>query len=90
MWPARAVLLAHLSQVQLARNQWKAALQSSQEAVALLQALDRPNDLATVHNNWGLVCQEWEQWSDALAHFEQAEVLAFVRPATCAARPRPW
>jgi tetratricopeptide (TPR) repeat protein len=65
--------LAHLSQVQLARNQWKAALQSSQEAVALLQALDRPNDLATVHNNWGLVCQEWEQWSDALAHFEQAE-----------------
>lgn len=65
--------LAHLSQVQLACNQWDAALQSSQEAAALLQDLDRPNDLALAHNNWGLVCQEREQFSAALAHFERAE-----------------
>ncbi len=65
--------LAHLSQVQLARNQWDAALQTSQEAVALLEGQDRPNELAVAHNNWGLVCQERGQFSDALAHFEQAE-----------------
>lgn len=65
--------LAHLSQAQLARSDWDAARQSSQEAVALLQDLNRPNDLAMAHNNWGLVCQEQGQFAAALMHFEQAE-----------------
>ncbi len=65
--------LAHLSQVQLARNDWDAAGQSCQQAVAMLTGLDRPNELALAHNNWGIVCQEQGRLEEALTHFEQAE-----------------
>jgi tetratricopeptide (TPR) repeat protein len=65
--------LAYLSQVQLARNDWDAAGQSCQQAVAMLTGLDRPNELALAHNNWGIVCQEQGRLEEALTHFEQAE-----------------
>jgi tetratricopeptide (TPR) repeat protein len=65
--------LSHLSQVQLALNHWDAAVESCQQAVALLTGLDRPNELAVAHNNWGIICAEQGQFEDALTHFEQAE-----------------
>lgn len=65
--------LAHLSQVQLARNDWNAAARSCQEAALIFETLQQPDDEGLVHNNWGLVCQEQEQLEAALAHFEQAE-----------------
>jgi tetratricopeptide (TPR) repeat protein len=65
--------LAHLSQVQLARNDGDAAIRSCQQAVALLTGLDQPNELALAHNNWGIVCQEQGRLEEALTHFEQAE-----------------
>ncbi|MBE2233001.1 MAG: tetratricopeptide repeat protein [Anaerolinea sp.] len=64
--------LSHLSQVQLALNDWAAAASSCQEAAAIFQALQRPESLGLVYNNWGLVCQEQEQLDEALLHFEQA------------------
>ncbi len=66
--------LSHLSQVQLALNHWDAAVESCQQAVVLLTGLDRPNELAIAHNNWGIICAEQGQFEDALTHFEQAEV----------------
>jgi tetratricopeptide (TPR) repeat protein len=65
--------LSHLSQAQLALNHWNAAVQSCQQAVALLTGLDQPNEMAIAHNNWGIICAEQGQFEDALAHFEQAE-----------------
>ncbi len=65
--------LAHLSQVQLALNDWPAAEHSCRKAAALFDILGQPDDLGLVHNNWGIICQEQEQLGDALAHFEQAE-----------------
>lgn len=65
--------LAHLSQVQLARNDWDGAGRSCQEAAVIFETLQQPEDVGLVHNNWGLVCQEQEQFEAALAHFEQAE-----------------
>lgn len=65
--------LAHLSQVQLALNDWPAAERSCREAVAIFATLQRPDFLGLAHNNWGIICQEQERLGDALAHFEQAE-----------------
>lgn len=70
--------LSHLSQVQLAHNDWAAAASSCQEAAAIFQALQQPESLGLVYNNWGLVCQEQEQFDEALLHYEQAAA-AFQR-----------
>lgn len=64
--------LSHLSQVQLALNDWAAAASSCQEAATIFQALQQPESLGLVYNNWGLVCQEQEQLDEALLRFEQA------------------
>jgi tetratricopeptide (TPR) repeat protein len=65
--------LTHLSQAQLALNDWRAASQSCQEAAAIFAALSYDDDRAVVHNNWGVVCIEQGQLDEAWAHFEQAD-----------------
>jgi tetratricopeptide (TPR) repeat protein len=64
--------LTHLSQAQLALNDWYGASRSCQEAAAIFAALKHA-DWALVHNNWGVVCTEQGEYDEAWAHFEQAE-----------------
>jgi tetratricopeptide (TPR) repeat protein len=65
--------LTHLSQAQLALNDWSAASRSCREAAAIFAALSYDDDRAVVHNNWGVVCTEQGQYDEAWTHFEQAE-----------------
>jgi tetratricopeptide (TPR) repeat protein len=65
--------LSHLSQVQLVLNDWDSAARSCREAAGIFEDLKQPDDLGLAHNNWGLICQEQEQFVEALAHFDLAE-----------------
>lgn len=64
-------VLNHLSQVYLAQADCEAATRCCVEAAALCAA-HAPDELAAVHNNWGLVCQQQGLLDAAIEHFAQA------------------
>ncbi len=64
-------VLNHLSQVHLALADHDAATRCCVEAAALCAAY-APEELAAVHNNWGMVCQQQGLLDAAIEHFEQA------------------
>ena len=68
-------VLGHLSQQYLALGDHEAAERCCQEAAAIFEGLGDQAELATVHNNWGLVCRQNRRLDEALSHHQQAEVL---------------
>lgn len=66
-------VLAHASQPHQTLGRLDVAKACCQQALNLGEALDAPNELGLVHNNWGMVCSEARDFEQALAHFAQAE-----------------
>lgn len=65
-------ILAHASQSHMMLGQLDVAEKYCYRASTIGKGLVEANDLGLVHNNWGIICQENQDFDQALVHFAQA------------------